>query len=220
MQIEHLTGQYYVFTTYKMIDGGLFPANGMYLVTEEGAVLFDCPWDTTQTAPLLDSILTKHGKKVIACIATHSHADRTGSFACLKQLGVKTYATTTTDKQCILHKENRAEFLLDKDTVFSIGGCTFQTYYPGAGHTVDNIVVWFPERKILYGGCFIKSTEAANLGYIEEADLNAWPHSIENVLNKFGNPSFVIPGHQAWKSTRSVAHTLQLLKAAKRAKSQ
>lgn len=59
-------------------------ANSMYAVTDNGVVLFDTPWDTIQFQPLLDSIMLKHGKEVLLCIATYSHTDRTGGFDFLK----------------------------------------------------------------------------------------------------------------------------------------
>src|SRR5678816_2361495 len=78
LKITRLTGEFYVFTTFNSFQGNLIPANGMYLVTNEGVVMFDTPWDTTQFQPLLDSIKSRHGKNVILCIATHFHEDRTG----------------------------------------------------------------------------------------------------------------------------------------------
>jgi metallo-beta-lactamase class B len=56
LQISHLTGSFYIYTTYNYYKGNLFPANGMYLVTENGVVMFDTPWDSTQFQPLIDSI--------------------------------------------------------------------------------------------------------------------------------------------------------------------
>ena len=68
----------------------------MYVNTVDGVVLIDSPWDTTQVKPLLDSIYKRHNKKVILCISTHSHDDRTGGINYLNRLGVKTYCSKTT----------------------------------------------------------------------------------------------------------------------------
>jgi metallo-beta-lactamase class B len=64
----------------------------------------------------------------------------------------------------------------------------------------------------LYGGCLIKSTQAHDLGYIAEADLSQYSKSIQNILKKFGQPAYVIPGHESWKSPKSIEHTLKLIK--------
>ena len=212
LEISHLTGNFYVFTTYNFYKGNSFPANGMYLVTDRGVVMFDSPWDTTQFQPLLDSIKAKHNKSVVICIATHSHKDKTAGLEFLKERGVKTFTTKQTDEISKEKGEKRAEFLMEKDTVFSVGQYKFQTYYAGPGHTADNIVIWFDKEKVLYGGCLVKSVEAKDLGNLEEANVKEWPATIKKIQAKFKNPKFIIPGHQSWTSKESLNHTLKLIK--------
>lgn len=212
LKIAHLTSDFYVYTTHRMLKGTPFPANGLYLVTDSGVVIIDSPWDTTQFQPLLDSIEIKHHKKVVMCLATHSHEDRTGGLAYYRQQGIKTYTSKQTALICKARNEKLAEFVIDKDTIFRVGQYTFQTYYGGAGHTSDNIVVWFERDKILYGGCLVKSVEAADLGNLADADIKQWPNTIKNILKKFGKPDYVIPGHQDWTNNNALAHTLKLLK--------
>ncbi|HXB42408.1 MAG TPA: hypothetical protein VNV85_00050, partial [Puia sp.] len=98
LKIYHLTGDYYIYTTYVSLDGAAFPANGMYLVTNKGVVLFDTPWDSAQFQPLLDSIKFKYNKNVVMCIATHFHEDRTAGLTYYRQRGIKTYTTKKTDE--------------------------------------------------------------------------------------------------------------------------
>src|ERR1700739_54852 len=150
--INHLTDSFYVYTTYGVVNNSPFSANGMYLVTNNGVVLFDTPWDSTQFQPLLDSIKLKHDKNVVLCIATHFHSDRTAGLEYYRQQGIKTYTTVLTDELSKKNNKKRAEFLIAKDTVFNVGQYSFETYYPGQGHTADNIVIWFKKEKILYGG--------------------------------------------------------------------
>jgi len=211
LKISHLTGDFFIYTTYNSYKGSLVSANGMYLVTPKGVVMFDTPWDTTQFQPLLDSILIKHKQKVVLCLATHSHEDRTGGLEFLKKNGVRTFTSKMTDEQCKVNHYKRAEFTFVKDTVFTVGNISFQTFYGGPGHTIDNIVIWFPETKILYGGCLIKSSEATDLGYTGEADLEKWPTTIQTIQKKFGQPQFIIPGHQEWTNRKALEHTLELL---------
>lgn len=211
LEINHLTGDFYIFTTYNSFNGNLFPANGMYIITEKGAVILDMPWDTTQFQPLLDSIKIKHNKDVVMCLATHSHEDRTGGLEFLRRKGIKTYTTKQTDEICKNRQEKRAEFLIDNDTTFVIGQYSFQTYYPGHGHTIDNIVIWFAKEKILYGGCFVKSTEAKDLGNLADANVQAWASAIKNTQQKFKKPNYIITGHQSWLSKKSLAYTLRLI---------
>ena len=213
LHIRHLTDSFYIFTTYKTYDDAkvTFPANGLYLVTSEGIVMIDCPWDTTQFQPLLDTLWTRHHKKVLMCVATHSHDDRTAALEYYRSKGIKTYTTLQTDSLSARRGEKRAEFLLTKDTLFTVGGYSFQTYYPGAGHSPDNIVVWFGAHRILHGGCLVKSTDATDLGNVKDANLKEWPESIKRIQKKFGKFNFIIPGHYSWESRNALQHTLKLL---------
>ncbi len=215
LKISQLAGDFYIFTTYQTYKDAKVPANGMYVVTNEGVVLLDLPWDKTQLQPLLDHIRAKHNKNVVMSVSTHFHEDRTNGIEELKSKDVKTYTTKKTDELSQKEGNERAEFLLEKDTAFTIGQYKFQTFYPGEGHAPDNIVIWFPNEKILYGGCFIKSTEAADIGNLSDANINAWSNSIKKVQKTFKNPKFIIPGHEGWASTKSLKYTLKLVKESK-----
>lgn len=188
LKITPLTGDFYIYTTYSIYEGSPVPANGMYLVTNEGVVVFDTPWDTTQFQPLLDSIKLKHHADVKICIATHWHSDRTEGLEYYKQKGIKTYTTKLTDELSIKNNKKRAEYLIEKDTIFNIGQYTFETYYPGQGHTEDNIVLWFSKEKILYGGCLIKGAEAENLGYLGDGNVYEYETTLKNVQKKYPDP--------------------------------
>lgn len=89
LEITQLTGDFSFTPPTALTKRNKIPANGMYLITDEGAVLFDTPWDT----------------------------------------------------------------------VFRIGNYTFETFYPGEGHTADNIMIWFSAEKILYGAYLIKGVQ-------------------------------------------------------------
>jgi len=215
LKISHLTGDFYIYTTYSTYEGSKIPANGMYLVTNNGVVLFDTPWDTLQFQPLLDSIKTKHNKEVNLCIATHWHSDRTEGLEYYKKAGIKTYTTELTDQFCKVNNKKRAEFLLKNDTVFNVGQYSFETYYPGEGHTKDNIIIWFDKEKILYGGCLIKGADAENLGYLGDANEIEYYSTLKNVQEKCKKPNFIIVSHSDWKSRNSLKHSILLAKRLK-----
>jgi len=211
LEIAHLTGDYYVYTTSRMFGGESIPSNSMYVITDRGAVMFDTPWDTTQIQPLLDSIQIRHHTNVVLCIATHFHDDRTAGFDFLRQKGVMTYSSKQTLELCKVHGKRRAEYSFTNDTTFTVGNHRFLACYPGEGHSKDNIVIWCDDAKILYGGCLVKSTDTNDLGNLEDANLAEWPRTIANVINRFPAPKYVIPGHYGWADGGGLAHTLKLL---------
>jgi metallo-beta-lactamase class B len=216
LKISHLTGDFYIYTTYNTYEGSQIPANGLYLLTNNGVVLFDTPWDTTQFQPLLERIVLKHNKNVIMCIATHWHSDRTEGLEYYKKQGIKTYTTKQTDELSKKNNKKRAEFLIEKDTVFTVGQYSFETYYPGQGHTEDNIVLWFNKDKILYGGCLIKGAEAENLGYLGDGNVFEYETTLKNVQKKYPNPNFIIVSHHDWSNINSLKHSIKLAKKLKK----
>ncbi len=213
LSIKHLTGNFYTYVSYGTYKGKSTPANAMYLVTSNGVVLFDTPWDGNYYQPLLDSIGARHHKKVIMCISTHFHKDRTGGLQYYASKGIKTYTTRMTDSLSVVNHMHRAKYLIANDTTFNIDGNIFQTYYPGAGHTADNIVILFPKEKILYGGCFIKSAGDDDLGYIGDGNVKEWANSIYHLQKKIPNPDVIIVGHGDFTDKKSLSHTLDMVNA-------
>jgi metallo-beta-lactamase class B len=212
LTINHLTGDYYVYTTYgDPGDGKPYPSNSLYVVTTKGIILLDVPWDTTQCQPLLDSLSARHHQQPVFCLSTHFHSDRTAGLDFFKQHGVATWSSRLTKELCRQKGQQQATYTFDHDTTFVIGNYTFRAMYPGEGHTKDNIVVWFEKGKVLYGGCLVKSTEATTLGNLADGNTAAYPRSIRNVMHAFPHPAYVIPGHLGWTDKRSLAHTLTLL---------
>lgn len=218
LKISHLTGDFYIYTTYNTYEESRVPANGMYLVTTNGVVLFDTPWDTTQFQPLLDSIRVKHKKSVLLCIATHWHSDRTEGLEYYRQQGIKTYTTLLTDELSKKNNKKRAEYLVSKDTIFNLGQNSFETYYPGEGHTADNIIIWFKEDKILYGGCLIKGADAENLGYLGDANPGEYANTLKRVQKKCPHPNYIIISHSDWNNINSLKHSIKLAKKLRKKK--
>ena len=215
LKISHLTGDFYIYTTYNTYQESKVPANGMYLVTNNGVVMFDTPWDTTQFQPLLDSIKLMHNKTVVMCFATHWHSDKTAGLEYYRQQGIKTYTTILTDELSKKNNKKRAEFLMMHDTVFDIGQYSFETYYPGQGHTEDNIVIWFKKEKILYGGCLIKGADDENLGYTDDGNIIAYASTLKKVQQKCRKPKFIIVAHSDWKNINSLKHSIMMAKELK-----
>jgi len=216
LMISHLTEDFYVYTTYNVYENSRVPANGMYLVTNNGVVMFDTPWDTTQFQSLLDSIKFKHNKDVVMCFATHWHSDKTAGLEYYKQKGIKTYTTVLTDELSKMNNKKRAEFLMTSDTTFTVGQYSFETYYPGQGHSTDNIVIWFKKEKLLYGGCLIKGADDADLGYLGDANISEYAPTLKNVQKKCRHPKFIIIAHNDWSNINSLKHSIWMAKRLKK----
>ena len=206
-----INSHFYIYRTFGVFGGVEYATNAAYLVTKKGVVLFDVPWQKTQYQSLLDSIEERHHVPVIAVFATHSHDDRAGDLSFYNKKGIKTYATTKTN--ALLKKDGKATSteIIKIGKTYTIGGEKFIVDFVGEGHTVDNVVVWFPEYKILNGGCLVKSRVAKDLGNTKEANVIQWPKTIKKLQSKYSQATLVIPGHDEWKGGGHIAHTLELL---------
>lgn len=214
LNIEQLTDSIYVYSTYKEYDGNLVSSNSLYYLTADGIVMIDTPWDSAQLPKLLDSMRIKHNASPVFCISTHFHADRTAGLDYLDSIGVKTYSSELTKELCKERGEEQAENTFENDTTFVIGGKRILTFFPGAGHSPDNIVVLLNDENILFGGCFIKSYKAQSLGYTGDANISSWHKGIKNINGQFKWVDVVIPGHGPWKKTKSIKQTKKLLSKA------
>lgn len=209
--IDKLNERLYVYTTYQDYQGTPVSANALYLITDDGVILFDTPWDATQYQPLLDSIQHKHGLPVIGVYATHWHDDRAGGFAFYNKKGIPTYATALTNQLLKENQKEQASNTIDADQPISIGGEKFVLNFFGAGHSLDNTVVWFPDYQVLHGGCFIKSSQAKDLGFTGDGDIREWKPSLARLLYRYPDIKMVIPGHDDWKDDGHIKATHRLL---------
>ena len=211
LKIEKLNNHLYIYQTYNIYNEKEYSANALYLVTKKGVVLFDVPWQKSQYQVLVDSIQQKHSKKVIAVFATHSHEDRAGDLSFFNKKGIKTFATQKTNEYLKNDKRATSNQFIKIGKTYKIGGEKFKIDFVGEGHTKDNIIVWFPDYEVLDGGCLVKSSQADNLGYLGEANIEAWPASINQILEKYPKIKLVIPGHDDWQKQGHLERTLYLL---------
>jgi metallo-beta-lactamase class B len=190
----------YVHTSYKILDGAPFPSNGLIVDTDDGVFMVDTGWGELPTRQILQWIQDSLQKDVRLCIVTHSHDDRVGGIEVLKEKDIRTISTPLTAEKASAAGYIKPDGILPVDTVLHIGGVAVETFYPGWGHTEDNIVVWLPQERILFGGCFA------------DADLAKWSGNVRTVMSKFPEVELIVPGHQDWsEGTESLEHTLRLL---------
>ncbi|WP_295772837.1 subclass B1 metallo-beta-lactamase [uncultured Mucilaginibacter sp.] len=211
---SHLYENFYVYTSYGKPDEGedLFPANGLYVVTNDGIVLIDTPWDEAQTIQLADTLEKKHHQKIALCVVTHHHSDRTAGLEWLKKHGAKTYSSLLTQSLTSGSDEKQAAYTFESDTTITFGNVKLETFYPGAGHSLDNLVVWFPDSKVLFGGCLVRSFDSKAIPDTPGSNTEQWTHAARKLFTKYGDAAFVIPGHEGWEGgTAMLSHTMIIL---------
>lgn len=216
-----LDSNIYLYTSYGDVDNYKnIDANAVIVISGQDAILFDTPWDEPQAKQLLAFVQDSLKKNIKLCIITHAHADRIGSIDVMHKNNIPTLSYYLTAQQASIHEHTQPQYLFyNTDTTVMCGDIKITALYPGAGHTIDNIVLYIPSKKFLYGGCFIKSGKSTHIGNIADADVAAWPHSIDNMVKQLSatNINTVIPGHGTWLSDKAIENTLRLLTEEKEA---
>ncbi|KSU81204.1 metallo-beta-lactamase class B [Fictibacillus enclensis] len=202
----------WVHTTIGEFKGVAVPSNGLLVETSKGLLLVDSSWDDPKTDELLD-VIDQHFKKPIKnAIITHWHSDRMGGIKTLKDRGIRVYTTEMTATLGMQNGYEGPDRLLDPVlTELKFGDVKAETFYPGKGHTEDNITVYFPQYKLLVGGCLIKDQKAEDLGNTADGDVQAWPASVQRVIDRYPKARTVVPGHGNVGGNSLLYHTIELL---------
>jgi len=212
LEIVQLTPNVYQHISYAEFSGfGRVECNGMILKADDKAFLFDTPPTEQLTKQLVEWITQTLKLKVVGFVPNHWHSDCIGGLAYLQSIGVESYANQMTiDIAKAKNLPVPAHGFKDSLNL-QLGSTSFNCYYFGAGHSMDNIVVWIPSEKVLFPGCLVKEVNAKGLGNTVDGDMNAYPQTIEKVLQKFPDAKFVIPGHGASGGIELVRHTREML---------
>lgn len=210
VEFKAIAAGVWTHTSYRHLpDYGPVPSNGLVIDGRDGAVIVDTAWTPEQTVELLDWVEANVGK-VRAVIVTHWHADRTGGLSEVHRRQIPSFGFSRTVEQARTHSvippTSPFSGVLDLHAV----GVTGEVFFPGAGHSVDNVVVWLSDARVLFGGCLVRSAAAKNMGNTLDADLDSWPSAIERLQSRYSDVSIVIPGHGPPGDARLLAHTASL----------
>lgn len=209
LQIIKLADNVYQHISYKKVGSyGMVGASGLVVIDGGNAHIIDTPWTVKDTKKLVTWIGSKN-LTLTSAVVTHFHKDASGGLSFLNSLKIKTYATPLTNKLLNSKQRDKSNHEI-KNSEYEFITDRIEIFYPGAGHSQDNIVVWLPKEKILFGGCFVKSLESKGLGYTGHASVKDWPISIQNVINKYPNVERVVPGHGQIGDISLLRHTAQL----------
>ncbi|MFT9497336.1 subclass B1 metallo-beta-lactamase [Anaerosolibacter sp.] len=210
IELSKVKDNVWVHTSYENYNGNRTPSNGMLVITSEGIVLIDTPWNNGQMKELLKLSKKIFNEEITTAIITHAHVDRIGGIDTLKDNGMDVLSTSQTAQEAEKNGYTKPQPTLNSEQTIVIGNKNFEIFYPGEGHAVDNITVWLPDDKVLFGGCLIKSLESQDLGSVTDANIEQWPLSVEKVLEKYANAETVIPGHGKWGDIELIHHTVEL----------
>jgi metallo-beta-lactamase class B len=203
----------YLVHSYGTWQGQKIEANGLLVASQGCVAMIDTAWGTLQTQEVLAWVKKELKAPVKFAVITHAHADRIGGIGVLRAAHIPTYGDELTPAEARRHGFPSPDHQFRKQIALSCGELTLDLFYPGPGHTRDNLTVYVRGSRVLYGGCFLKSAASTSLGNLEDADLKAWPKSLEALEQRFPDAEIVIPGHGGI-DPGAIARTRKLLQEA------
>ena len=216
IQLIHLQDSVFVHVTWHHLDDfGRFPSNGLIVVKNGQALMIDTPMDNDKTGRLTKYLKDSLSVGLTKLIIGHFHDDCLGGLSWLQSMGVESIANSMTIAKCKDIGLPVPSTSFTDSLIFDFNGEQIDCRFFGAGHSFDNITVWIPGKKILFGGCLIKSIESNGLGNLSDAVVNDWDMTIEKVMKKYPEIKTVIPGHGDFGGTELLTHTIELVEMEK-----
>ena len=186
-------------------------ANGLVIVGEDDITLIDSPWTPGSAYDLLDWIDQNFDKPLKRLVITHAHEDRMGGIDAFIEADVMTYSMASTTRIARQKGWTGTHIMFSGNLLLRSGAEVVELYYPGPGHTSDNIVAWLPGQNILFAGCLVKSRYAESLGFLGDADETAWPAALQHLRDRYPTAKVVVPGHGLPGDKVLIEHTDNLL---------
>jgi glyoxylase-like metal-dependent hydrolase (beta-lactamase superfamily II) len=166
------------------------------LITNEGVLLVDDKFeiDHDNIMRLLRTVTSQPVKYVIN---THYHGDHSGGNAKLQALNAIVVASQRARARMVATNQSGApNVTLEAPTSIYIGGKAVEIHPVGPAHTNGDVVVLFPEHRVLAAGDIFANgpgTSAQLVDYAGGGSVKAWPAAIEQALAL--DFDTVVPGH-------------------------
>jgi len=208
-----------------MIHNEIVPGNTTVLVTNDGVLLVDDKFlvDHDNIMAELKKITDKPVKYVIN---THHHPDHTGGNPAMQKMDVKIIMSEQARQNMIDGKlPGQPDIAMENRATVTLGGKVAEIYYFGRAHTNGDIVVLFPQDRVLAAGDIFTFGDATPqlIDYSGGGSAKEWTTTLDNAMKL--DFDGVVPGHGnlakksdmlAFRNTtlrlRNRAHELQMQK--------
>ncbi|WP_200976629.1 subclass B1 metallo-beta-lactamase [Echinicola sp. 20G] len=213
--IKKVSPAVYEHITYLQSDTfGKVECNGIIVVDEKEAVVFDTPTNDKDSYELIKFLQSEMNLEIKSVVPTHFHIDCLGGLDAFHELGIPSYANDKT-----IHLAEKNQFKVpqngfDGELNLKVGDLEVLVKHFGAGHTQDNVVVYIPEDQVVFGGCLIKSMGAGK-GNLADADTMVWSHTVKSIRRQFSQSKVIVPGHGPIGDKGLLDYTIRLFEEVK-----
>ncbi|HEX7046680.1 MAG TPA: subclass B1 metallo-beta-lactamase [Gammaproteobacteria bacterium] len=211
LHIFTVSDNLHVYRSYFDLGSQRLHANGMLMIGTDRITIIDAPWTAAAAYELLDWLDSNFPGKVKRLVITHAHDDRMGSIDVFAERGIPIYSQRNTAQIARKKGWTAPNFVFDGNLPLRSGEQAVELFYPGPAHALDNIIAWFPDDKVLFGGCMVKSRHAETLGFTGDANEQSWPLALRRALARYPEAQQVIPGHGLPGDAQLLTHTIELL---------
>ncbi|UCS94884.1 subclass B1 metallo-beta-lactamase [Echinicola marina] len=212
LSIKQLSPNSFLHVSYlETTDFGKVPCNGLIVIDHGEALIVDTPVTEGDSKELIDWIKTSLKCQPIGVVATHFHTDCIGGLGEFHRQDIPSYANRRTID---LAKENHKIFPqhgFEGILQLKIGKTELINEFLGEGHTKDNIISYFPQENVLFGGCLIKELRAGK-GNLEDANTVEWPTTVSTIKQQYEKAEIIIPGHGTPGGKELLDYTIALFK--------
>ena len=211
LEVTAIASGVWMHTTWRTFDSGVrFPSNGLIVRDGASLTLIDTAWGVEPTEALFAWIDATLALPVRRAVITHFHDDRFSGAPVLRQrdVPIEMHALTS---ELAGPDSVVAGRLHDLAIGEAVGAGAVEIVYPGPAHTRDNLAVWVPSARVLFGGCALRPSRSTTLGNVADADVDAWPESVALLKKRYPNAAIVVPSHGAPGGVDVLDHTLSLL---------
>ncbi len=188
-----------------------FISNAGFVVTPAGVVVIDALGSPELARRLVVEIAKVTSKPIHTVVLTHYHADHIYGLQVFKDLGAHIVAHEAareylnSDTARLRLETSRQELWpwVDEKTrlvpadewlqgpkTLLVGGVRFDIQPVGPSHTAEDLVVYLPQKKVLFAGDLVFRNR---IPFVGQADSRHWIEAIQNLL-KF-DARWVVPGH-------------------------
>lgn len=171
------------------------PGNVTALVTDEGVLLVDNKY-AIDYENVIDQLEMVTDEPIVYVINSHYHGDHSGGNALMQKRGARVVASENARTKMIEGDQpGLPDLTLDQHMRIHIGGVPVDIYYFGRGHTDGDVVVHFPEQRVLAAGdLFTNGPGLPQLvDYPGGGSMRAWTGTLSKALML--DFQTVVPGH-------------------------
>jgi glyoxylase-like metal-dependent hydrolase (beta-lactamase superfamily II) len=178
-----------------VIHNEYVPGNSTALVTNEGVILVDDKFeiDVDNIVALLRTVTNQPIKYVIN---THYHGDHSGGNAKLKSAGTLAVASAQARARMVAgNQPGQPDITIEPRGTIYLGGKSAELYWFGRSHTDGDIVVLFPQNRVLAAGDMFTIGEGTPqlIDYAGGGSAKEWTATVTKVLEL--DFDTVVPGH-------------------------